>query len=156
MKKLILSLALGLGTALGVVAQDATPAVENPNAPVLEFEKKLHDFGTIDKGGNGVYEFQFTNTGKEPLIINNAKGSCGCTVPSWPKEPIAPGATGTIRVKYDTNRIGPFSKSVTITSNAKQKTEVIRIKGTVKAPAPEETLPLKKNPGSAPVEKKKP
>jgi hypothetical protein len=76
------------------------------------------------------------------LIISNAKGSCGCTVPEWPKEPIAPGAKGTIRVKYDTNRPGPINKSVTITSNAlNEPNKVIRIKGEV-GPAPESGMPV--------------
>jgi hypothetical protein len=76
------------------------------------------------------------------LIISNAKGSCGCTVPEWPKEPIAPGAKATIKVKYDTKRPGAINKSVTITSNAvNEPTKVIRIKGNV-LPAPEGTAPV--------------
>jgi hypothetical protein len=104
---------------------------QNPNAPQIEFE---NDYGTVEQGGNGVYEFVFTNTGKEPLIITSAKGSCGCTVPSWPNEPIAPGSSDVIRVKYDTKRLGPFNKSVTIISNASTPTKVIRIKGKIVAP----------------------
>ncbi|MFT5970027.1 MAG: hypothetical protein ACI8ZO_000532 [Flavobacteriales bacterium] len=153
MKKLILSLALIAGTVISGVAQDAE-IISNPNAAKIEFEKTLHDYGTIDKGANGAYEFKFTNTGKEPLFIQNAKGSCGCTVPSWPKEPIAPGATNVIKVKYDTKRIGPFSKSVTITSNSNKKTEVIKIKGIVKNIPVEPTSPVKKATPGTPVEKK--
>ncbi len=107
---------------------------ENPNAPQIDFEKELHDYGTIEQNGNGVYEFVFTNSGKEPLIITSAKGSCGCTVPSWPNEPIPPGGSDVIRVKYDTKRLGPFNKSVTIITNAATPTKVIRIKGQVVAP----------------------
>jgi hypothetical protein len=153
MKKLILSFALIVGALMTTSAQDAT--ISNPNAAKIEFEKTLHDFGTIDKGGNGVYEFTFTNNGKEPLFVQNAKGSCGCTVPSWPKEPIAPGASNVIKVKYDTNRIGPFSKSVTITTNSEKKSQVIRIKGTVKNVPQDPTSPLKKAAPGTPVEKKK-
>jgi hypothetical protein len=92
----------------------------------------LHDYGTIKQHGNGTYEFKFKNTGNEPLIISNAQGTCGCTVPEWPREPIAPGQSATIKVKYDTKIVGPFSKGVTLTSNAtNEPTKMIRIKGTV-------------------------
>jgi hypothetical protein len=108
----------------------------------IEFTKETHDYGTVKYGGDGACVFEFKNTGTEPLIISNAKGSCGCTVPEWPKEPIAPGAKGSIKVKYDTNRPGPISKSVTITSNAiNEPSKVIRIKGNV-LPAPENTSPV--------------
>ena len=82
------------------------------------------------------------------MIISNARGSCGCTVPTWPKEPIKPGTEGVIKVKYDTNRPGPINKSVTITSNAKTPTKVLRIKGNVEVP---QTSPEKKVPAAAPV-----
>ena len=85
--------------------------------------------------GNGECVFIFTNNGTSELIISNAKGSCGCTVPSWPREPIAPGKTGELKVKYDTKRIGLINKSVTIQSNAvTSPTKIIRIKGEIKAP----------------------
>lgn len=94
--------------------------------------KETHDYGTIKHGADGTCTFEFKNTGNAPLIISNAKGSCGCTVPEWPKEPIAPGAKGVIKVKYDTTRAGAINKSVTITSNAvNEPTKVIRIKGNV-------------------------
>lgn len=102
----------------------------------IDFSKETHDYGTIENGANGQCTFEFKNTGNAPLIISNAKGSCGCTVPSWPKEPIAPGATGSISVKYDTKRPGAINKSVTITSNAvNEPSKVIRIKGNVKEAA---------------------
>ena len=110
--------------------------------PQIEFERIEHDYGTIDQGANGKTEFVFTNKGTEPLIISKAKGSCGCTVPTWPKEPIAPGAKASIEVKYDTKRVGPISKSVTITSNSvDNSTALLKIKGTVQAVATEESLP---------------
>ncbi|HHZ63961.1 MAG TPA: DUF1573 domain-containing protein, partial [Flavobacteriales bacterium] len=89
-------------------ADGSQPAVvitppANPNAPEIVFESDVMDYGTVDYNGDGVREFIFTNTGKEPLIISRAKGSCGCTVPTWPKEPIMPGAKGKIKVKYATN-----------------------------------------------------
>lgn len=98
----------------------------------ISFEKETHDFGTIAYMGDGSYEFAYTNTGSEPLVISNCKGSCGCTVPEWSKEAIMPGQTGVIKVKYDTKRAGKaFHKSVTVSSNASSGEKVIRIKGSV-------------------------
>ncbi len=129
MKKALLSLAL-----IFVASAGAAIAQEVAQGPKIEFEKEVHDYGTIENAANGECTFEFKNTGNAPLIISNAKGSCGCTVPSWPKEPIAPGATASIKVKYDTKRPGAINKSVTITSNAtNEPTKVIRIKGNVKA-----------------------
>ena len=130
MKKALFSLLMIFVAAAGTTAI----AQEVKNGAKLDFEKDVHDYGTVENGGNGTCTFEFTNTGNAPLIISNAKGSCGCTVPSWPKEPIAPGATSKITVKYDTKRPGAINKSVTITSNAvNEPTKVIRIKGNVKA-----------------------
>ncbi len=142
MKKLVILLVIGfIGFSVNAqevveVAKKTTKAVAvkkaDPNAPVFEFEQKIVDYGAIEKGSEGVYDFKFKNIGKSPLIISNVKGSCGCTVPSAPKEPIMPGATGVIKVKYDTNRVGPISKTITITSNASESKKVIRVKGLVK------------------------
>lgn len=129
----------------GLFAQENTVSPSNQNAPVLSFETEVIDYGTIEQGADGNREFKFTNTGREPLIISNARGSCGCTVPTWPKTPIAPGASDVIKVHYDTKRIGPINKSVTVTSNASQATIVLRIKGTVKAPTPVQTTPVNEN-----------
>lgn len=153
MKKLIFTATLFIGAYFFASAQEKeenNSKIENPNAPVIEFETEVIDYGTIEQGADGVREFKFKNTGKSPLIISNAKGSCGCTVPSWPKEPIKPGESGVIKVKYDTRRVGPINKSVTVYSNATTPVKVLRIKGTVK-PAPKEALPVKKQAG-APVE----
>ncbi len=114
---------------------NAQAEVSKDTGAKIEFDKEIHDYGKIKNGGDPFCSFTFKNTGNEPLIISNAKGSCGCTVPTWPKEPIAPGATGSIKVKYDTKRTGPINKSVTITSNAvNTPTKVLRIKGEVGAP----------------------
>lgn len=100
----------------------------------MVFENEVIDYGTIAQNAEGKRQFIFTNNGNKPLIITNAVGSCGCTVPTTPKEPIAPGQKGIIGVKYDTNRVGPFSKNVTVTSNAEgQPSKVLTIKGTVLA-----------------------
>jgi len=112
----------------------STNAQELENGAKIDFEKDVHDYGTLKQGGNGVYEFVFTNTGNAPLILSNVKGSCQCTVPSWPKEPIAAGKSAVITVKYNTDRVGAINKSVTINSNAvNEPTKVIRIKGNIEA-----------------------
>ena len=99
--------------------------------PVFQFENQVIDYGEIAMNSDGNRVFKFTNVGKSPLIISNVKGSCGCTVPTKPEEPIMPGDSGEIKVKYATNRVGPFSKTVTITSNAYEPTVVLRVKGRV-------------------------
>lgn len=113
------------------------------NGAEIEFEKIVHDYGTIPYNGNGECEFRFTNTGNEPLIVQKPKSSCGCTIPSWPKEPILPGESEVIKVTYRTNRPGTINKTVTVTSNAVQNsTVVLRIKGSV-MDQPTEAMPEK-------------
>ena len=129
---------------LGAIAMNANAQTEvgKESGSKIEFTKEVHDYGKIKHGGDPYCTFEFKNPGNEPLIISNAKGSCGCTVPTWPKEPIAPGATGSIKVKYDTKRPGPINKSVTITSNAiNTPTKVLRIKGEV-GQAPKSGAPV--------------
>ena len=156
MKKIILSLALVAGFGF-VNAQEATKAdtkvqVESTNV-TIDFESKVVDYGVIEHNADGQREFVFTNNGTEPLVIKNAKGSCGCTVPTWPREPIAPGETKTIGVKYATNRVGKFTKTITLTTNASKKPVILTIKGEVN-PAPKEAnAPERKTEGS-PLEKK--
>lgn len=134
MKKLfLLSLiaVLGLGVAN---AQQEEPA--NVSGAKISFTEMEHDYGTIQKGGNGECEFVFTNNGNEPLILSNVKASCGCTVPTWPREPIMPGKSSNIHVKYNTNNVGGFTKTITVTSNAVDNPRlVLKIKGTVESPA---------------------
>ncbi len=142
MRKLFLALTMMAGT-FGVFAQGnptVPSAVEaDPNAPTMSFEKDAIDYGTIKQDADGNRTFTFTNTGKTPIVISEAHGSCGCTVPTYPKEPIMPGQKADIKVHYDTHRVGPFSKSVTVNSNAKNSPVVLRISGTVEAPASENT-----------------
>lgn len=143
MKKSILSFGIFLTMAFAATAQDqptATPSI-NPNAAKFKFETETVDYGTIVQGTEGTREFKFKNVGKEPLIISNAVGSCGCTTPSWPKEPIKPGADAVIKVHYDTNRVGNFQKTVTLTSNASETSKVITIKGSVTAKPAEPAAP---------------
>jgi hypothetical protein len=101
------------------------------------FEKSEHDFGKLKQGESAEYKFKFTNTGKEPLIIENAQGSCGCTVPNYPKEPIAPGATGTIDVRFNSaGKSGAQQKTVTLTANTDPSiTTMLTIKADVEAPS---------------------
>ncbi len=109
--------------------------------PVMSFETTEVDYGEIMQGGEPLRVFKFKNTGDEPLIISKAKGSCGCTVPSYPKEPILPGESAQIEVRYDTNRIGPFQKTVTLTTNEATPDHTLKIKGKVNAKPSEESVP---------------
>ena len=113
----------------------ATPALPKVEGAGMVFVTETIDYGTVAANSDGKREFVFTNNGNKPLIITNATGSCGCTVPTYSKEPIAPGAKGVIGVKYDTSRAGqPFTKTVTVTSNATGfPSKVLTIKGTVLA-----------------------
>ncbi|QBN18715.1 DUF1573 domain-containing protein [Flavobacterium nackdongense] len=116
-------------------AKTTAPALPKVEGAGMVFVSETIDYGTIAANSDGKREFVFTNNGNKPLIITNAAGSCGCTVPSYSKEPIAPGAKGVIGVKYDTSRAGqPFTKTVTITSNAAgTPSKVLTIKGNVLA-----------------------
>lgn len=101
------------------------------SAQEFKFESETIDYGKINKGSNGEKTFVFTNVGDKPLIIKNVQSSCGCTIPKKPENPIMPGEKGEIKVSYDTKRVGGFSKSITIMSNAKNPRKIIRIKGIV-------------------------
>jgi len=154
MKKLITTLAIFAFTSVAAFAQDAKePNPNNPNAPVITFREKVVDYGTIEKGAPGARVFTFTNTGKEPLIITQCQGSCGCTVPTCPKTPIAPGASGEIKVKYDTRRVGGFQKTITVRSNASNSVVVLKIKGKVNPKPVENTAPVKKEEGKSAIRK---
>ncbi len=155
MKKLI----LGLSVASFFVVVGTTNM--SAQGPVLSAESMTVDYGQVAYSGDGTREFTFKNTGTEPLLITNAKGSCGCTVPDWPKEPIRPGGTGVIKIKYDTKRSGAISKTVTVTTNEVEskdangnpvyKNHVVAIKGTVANAPANDGIPVKTTNG-APVE----
>jgi hypothetical protein len=121
--KNILSLLFISFFSISIYAQDKVAKIE--------FESETIDYGTIEKGSDGVRVFKFRNTGDAPLIVSNVKSSCGCTVPKKPTEPILPGENGEIEVKYDTNRVNPIRKTITVTSNAETQTVALKIKGTV-------------------------
>ena len=167
MKKLIFTLGFLASLSTLSVAQEGHSANDGHNhgaaptstaAPAsladIKLDKMVHDYGNIIQGDNGECVFKFKNTGKEPLIITMCQGSCGCTVPQCPKDPILPGKTGEIKVKYDTQRVGPISKSVTIQSNAKSGTQTIQIKGNIAAKPVEEAFPTNTPSQGAPLEKK--
>lgn len=123
MMKHLVAILLVSFISFGALAQDKTAKIE--------FEQTTIDYGTIEKGADGVRVFKFKNTGDAPLIISNVKSSCGCTIPKKPNGPIMPGQTGEIEVKYDTKRVAPIRKTVTVMSNADTPTVALKIKGTV-------------------------
>ena len=125
MKNVITILFIGL-LSFSVNAQDKVAKIE--------FKTDVIDYGTIEKGADGVRVFEFTNTGNAPLIISKVTSSCGCTIPKKPDQPILPGETGQIEVKYDTNRVMPIRKTITVISNADTPTVALKIKGNVVNP----------------------
>ncbi|MGK0252721.1 MAG: hypothetical protein ACI9OE_000166 [Mariniflexile sp.] len=142
MKKAFLLFSFAVLGIISTGIAQTTSKVEMPqvadtkDGAKIEFESETIDYGTIENNADGNREFKFTNTGNAPLVITTAKGSCGCTVPTWPKEAIVPGQSSVIKVHYDTKRTGAFSKSVTLISNAvNTPSKVIHIKGSVNAPA---------------------
>ncbi len=155
MKKVLVTLGISILMTFAVSAQNtAQQPAQNPNAPVITFEKTTHDYGTVTKDGDGTCEFKFKNNGIEPLILSNVSSSCGCTVPEWPREPILKGKSASIKVKYDTKRVGPINKTVTVMSNAKVSSIQLRIIGNVVEASTGAQMPQNNlNQGAAPVAK---
>jgi len=117
-------------------------AAPDPDAGKFKFKEEIHNFGEVPEGPFAEYDFEFKNVGKKPIQINEAHGSCGCTVPTYPHDPILPGASGKIHVQYNTDhRPGMIDKSITINSNAVQAPMMLYIKGNVKAKPVEATPP---------------
>jgi hypothetical protein len=140
MKKLLFSIAMAIGVTMAAQAQP-----EVVSGPAITLDKDVHDYGEVPFGGDGECQFKVTNSGTEPLILSQCQGSCGCTVPKCDPNPILPGESSVINVKYDTKRPGPISKTVTISSNAVNAPQkIVSIKGNIGAdPAA--------TPGGAPV-----
>lgn len=134
MKQLITIMFIGLISITGY-AQDKMAKIE--------FKDTTIDYGTVEKGADGVRVFEFTNTGDAPLIISKVKSTCGCTVPKKPEAPIMPGETGEIEVKYDTKRVMPIRKTITVLSNAETPTVALKIKGNVIDPSKTSVLEKK-------------
>ena len=134
MKKILLSTALCLAFVATSAQENARPV--GGTGPMIQVDKEVHDYGTLPQGANGECTFVVTNIGDQPLILTNCKGSCGCTVPKCDTEPIKPGGKSTITVRYDTKRVGPINKSVTVSSNATNTPEkILRIKGSIEGTA---------------------
>ena len=145
MKKLLSFLTVfALFATMTFAQEDATATPATDGGPKMDFEVTEVDYGTIEQGSDPLRTFKFTNNGDEPLIISKAKGSCGCTVPKYPQEPILPGETAEIEVRYDTNLIGPFQKTVTLTTNQAKSTHTLKIKGKVNPKPTEESVPASK------------
>lgn len=135
MKKIMMFLFIGfVSFSMNAQEKAVSETVVDPNAPAFEFTTDVIDYGKIEQNADGVRVFKFKNVGKSPLVISRIQSSCGCTVPKKPSDPIMPGKTGEIEVKYATNRLGGFSKTITVYSNATEPTKRLRIKGIVLKP----------------------
>ncbi len=150
MKNILLIVLLSFTSSYVISQVEAVKEVEtievsetqnDGNGPVMEFETKTVDYGTLEQNGEPLRTVSFTNTGNEPLIIKNARGSCGCTVPIWPKEPIMPGETDVIEVRYATNRLGNINKTIKITTNEGAEPHVLKVVGKVLKPEDTEGIP---------------
>jgi hypothetical protein len=132
----------------GQTNEKATDDTEKPvptsvQGPIMTLESLTVNYGDIKQGSDPLRTVSFTNTGTEPLVISNAKGSCGCTVPTWPREPIGPGESAVIEIRYDTKRLGGINKTVKLTTNDETGTYVLRVKGNITAKTEEKGLPEK-------------
>lgn len=144
MKKLILFTVVLVSTlALSAQSQKTTPPLPGRGS-IIVFPETSHDFGTIEEGTRATYEFEFTNTGDSNLILTNVQASCGCTVPTWPRQPIKPGQKDKITVVYNSaGRPGIFSKTISVTTNIRQDgVKVLSIKGTVNPKPVENPQPV--------------
>ena len=130
MKRLVFFLSLILMSSIVLVAQEERKVKSNAE---MSFASLSHDYGSIVYGADGTYNFKFTNKAEKPIVITDVKSSCGCTIPSWPKEPIQPGKTGSITVKYNTKLPGSFNKTVQVFSTAENSPVKLSIRGKVNA-----------------------
>ncbi len=128
---LVALICVGITQAQQIQVQEIKP---------ISFDKTTHEFGAIEKNDKAETTFTFTNVSKEPVTLSNVKASCGCTTPQWTKAAVGPGETGEIQVRYNTSRVGPFTKSVTVTYSPNEKPVVLYIKGKVNQPATEEPV----------------
>jgi len=130
MKSYLLSLCFLLAAGLVFGQLEPTDKISG-DGPQMSLESLVVDYGEIDQHSEPLRILKFTNTGNAPLIIKSARGSCGCTVPEWPKEPIMPGEASNLEIRYATNRLGKFSKTVTLTTNEEGEPRVIKVQGHV-------------------------
>lgn len=124
-----------------VMAFGLNLASAQTTGPVMTFNMTTIDYGFLEKGADSIRKFKFTNTGNEPLIVKSGKPSCQCVQVTYPQEPIMPGESASIEVKYDTQRIGNFNKQVTVTTNETPDTHTLTLKGEVKPPPTQEQVP---------------
>ena len=124
-----------------VIVHPDTPKEVREGGPIMQFESTTVDYGTINKNSEPLRTVNFTNTGDEPLVIKSAKGSCGCTVPTFPKEPIMPGETSVIEIRYATNRLGKINKTVKITTNEGTQPHILKVVGNILDTQEEESVP---------------
>lgn len=153
MKNIIL-FALVIFCAVNVAIAQTVPTTQaieqniekakNGEGPVMTFEAMVVDYGTIEQHSEPLRKLKFVNTGTSPLVITNARGSCGCTVPTWAKEPIMPGEESVIEIRYATNRLGKINKKVTITTNEGTEPHVINVLGDIFEKESEESVPAAK------------
>ena len=142
MKKFLLSLVMFVAVSSFVFAQEtkveeAKSTVETAKAdgPIMQLASLVVDYGTIEKNSDPFRTVKFTNAGNEPLIIKSARGNCGCTVPTWPREAIMPGESQEIKIRYSTNRVGGINKKVTLVTNEKTNNKhIIKLKGKILKP----------------------
>ncbi|MCK5855924.1 MAG: DUF1573 domain-containing protein [Bacteroidales bacterium] len=147
MNRIIIVLAI----IAGFTMTSMLPSSLQGTKPHIKFENTKHDFKVIMQNADGNWEFKFKNSGKEPLIIQGVRSSCGCTVAQRPSKPILPGETASIKVRYDTRRLGVFRKTITVTSNAENGSVVLEVRGEVKA-KPKEEVPVRPvNEGFTPI-----
>jgi hypothetical protein len=133
--KRIAILTLSLLFVFAAAAISQTKPADKPKAAAFQWKETTHDFAKIPQGKPVTAEFKFKNTGSVPLVISSAQGSCGCTVPEYSKEPIAPGKEGIVKATFNAANAGAFTKTVTITANTEKGQEVLTIKGEVVAQA---------------------
>jgi hypothetical protein len=137
MKNIFLVALITIGLSASAIAQQ-----KKADGPVMNFKETTIDYGVIEFNSDPYRTFEFTNTGSEPLMIKNAKGSCGCTVPEYSTDPVMPGESGKLKVKYDTKRPGPINKTITVTTNeVGNETRILYIKGEVKKDANQDNVP---------------
>ena len=142
MKKLSAVLGILLFFTVAVSAQESAK-VESAGGAEMTFDSEVIDYGTIAQNADGLRTFKFTNTGNAPLIITDAKSSCGCTVPNPPKDPIAPGEKGDLLVKFNGSGQNQVTKTITVTANTAKGSELLRIKAFVQAPGATPAGPVK-------------
>lgn len=141
-----LFIAVAFTVTIHAQQNSASPnGVQSTSGPVMTFESMILDYGTIVQHSEPLRIAKFTNTGTAPLIVTSARGSCGCTVPDYPKQPIMPGESAQIEVRYATDRLGQINKTVTITTNEGGEAHVLKVVGEINPKPADVGVPGQKN-----------